>query len=402
MNKKKVLLVTNNHFWKRNGGGQNRIFELVKYLDKIVDLTILFMANEGEKDKQIINSSGLELNIIYITNFINYQSSDEDIQGFKFDTPDIRREINNYFQNVGINICIVEYFHKIPILNFLSSNILTILDTHDLLSNYQDSYKAIANRESTNYKTHVVSLKQELKLFECFNYILLIQKEEYEIVQKIIGSKAIMVPHPIIPSKNKNVRKVDNICFIAADTAPNADAILWFLRNVWPQIIIKYPNLKLNIYGRIFYILHKFNPVTMELYPWLMEWQNEYINQDKHTLFDNVIFHGFVSDTNSIYQDNDIAINPVRFGSGLKIKNIEALGQGLPLITTSHGFNGIKDSESEICIIADSSIEFESALTSLIEDENKRVSLQNAGLSFVEKTLSPDKCFGHLEKVILN
>ena len=402
MHKKKVLLVTNNHFWKRNGGGQNRIFELVKYLTKVVDLTILFMANEGEKDKQIINSLGLKLDIIYTANFIIYQSSDENIQGFKFDTPEMRNKMKTYFQNIGIDICIVEYFHRIPILNFLPPNILKILDTHDLLSNYQASYKAIANKENTNDKTQVIDLKKELKLFECFNYILFIQNEEYQIIKKIIGSKAVIVPHPILPSKYRDIKRVNNICFIAADTAPNADAILWFLRNVWPRIITKYPNLKLNIYGRIFYILHKFNPIAMEKYPWLMEWQNEYINQDKHSLFDNVTFHGFVSDTNCIYQENDIAINPVRFGAGLKIKNIEALGHGIPLITTSHGFNGMRDTENEICLIADSSMEFENAIGSLIEDECKRILLQNAGLSYIENNFSPEKCFHHLEEIILN
>ena len=40
---------------------------------------------------------------------------------------------------------------------------------------------------------------------------------------------------------------------------------------------------------------------------------------------------GFIRNLNSIYEEVDIIINPVRFGAGLKIKNIEALGNGLPI-----------------------------------------------------------------------
>ncbi|NRB47195.1 MAG: glycosyltransferase family 4 protein [Saprospiraceae bacterium] len=52
-------------------------------------------------------------------------------------------------------------------------------------------------------------------------------------------------------------------------------------------------------------------------------------------------FHGYVPNLQSIFNDIDIMINPVQMGAGLKIKSVEAMANGLPLVTTTHSATGL-------------------------------------------------------------
>jgi hypothetical protein len=53
------------------------------------------------------------------------------------------------------------------------------------------------------------------------------------------------------------------------------------------------------------------------------------------------VIHGVVDDVDQFYDETDVMINMLAFGSGIKIKNVEALSYGRPVITNSIGAEGI-------------------------------------------------------------
>ena len=55
----------------------------------------------------------------------------------------------------------------------------------------------------------------------------------------------------------------------------------------------------------------------------------------------NVIITGFVPDPTELLWSAHIAVLPIRLGAGVKIKVLECLGAGLPVVTTSVGAEGI-------------------------------------------------------------
>jgi hypothetical protein len=57
---------------------------------------------------------------------------------------------------------------------------------------------------------------------------------------------------------------------------------------------------------------------------------------------ENVVLHGFVKDLDEVLLRACAMISPLTFGSGVKLKVIDALRCGIPLITTSHGIEGIE------------------------------------------------------------
>ena len=62
----------------------------------------------------------------------------------------------------------------------------------------------------------------------------------------------------------------------------------------------------------------------------------------RQQIADGVLSIGPVETIDVFWPNIDIAINPIRFGSGLKIKNVEALAYGLPLLTTPIGAEGLE------------------------------------------------------------
>src|SRR5690606_29841009 len=67
-----------------------------------------------------------------------------------------------------------------------------------------------------------------------------------------------------------------------------------------------------------------------------------------------------------------VVINPVMHGTGLKIKNVEALGYGKPVVTTTVGAEGLELALSRGLIVADSEAEFIQVLSVLVADASVR------------------------------
>ena len=117
----------------------------------------------------------------------------------------------------------------------------------------------------------------------------------------------------------------------------------------------------------------------------------------------SILFEGHVGDLAKFYDDARVAIVPVRFGAGVKLKTIEALQYGVPTVTTEVGAEGIDLHRTGALAITDDPAEFALKVVTLLDDpqlwENHRKRIrslhgiwaeQPAGISWssvVEKAL---------------
>jgi hypothetical protein len=90
---------------------------------------------------------------------------------------------------------------------------------------------------------------------------------------------------------------------------------------------------------------------------------------------DAVTLHGFVSDLTPFLRDACALLNPPSFGSGIKLKVLDALASGLPSVSTSVGARGIVDGPGQGVVIADTAEDFASAMVALQDPAtNRRIS----------------------------
>ena len=100
----------------------------------------------------------------------------------------------------------------------------------------------------------------------------------------------------------------------------NEDGLSDFLRNVWPRVLALRPDACLRVIGR------GCRPALRGL-------------ADRQC--GTVSVEGYVPDLNAVFRTATALVNPLRFGTGIKIKVIEALGRGLPVASSPMGVSGI-------------------------------------------------------------
>ena len=118
------------------------------------------------------------------------------------------------------------------------------------------------------------------------------------------------------------LKKRKDILFVAGFAhSPNEDAVLWFVKDIFPIIKSILADVRLFLVGS--------NPT---------EKVQELESND-------VIVTGYVTDENlaEFYRNARVAVVPLRFGAGVKSKVTEALRHGIPLVTTSIGAQGLND-----------------------------------------------------------
>src|SRR6202041_3981005 len=79
---------------------------------------------------------------------------------------------------------------------------------------------------------------------------------------------------------------------------------------------------------------------------------------------------GYVADLTPIFSAARVAASPVRFGTGIKTKNLLALAHGVPLVTTTVGPDGRNLRDGGSALIADSAEEFSNCVVKIYSDEN--------------------------------
>jgi succinoglycan biosynthesis protein ExoO len=101
-----------------------------------------------------------------------------------------------------------------------------------------------------------------------------------------------------------------------------------------------------------------------------------------------------VESLEDLYATASVVVSPLRVGSGLKIKLIEALSKGKAVVATSTTLQGVADIVAGCVRVADSAPIFASMVTDLLADEGNRAELGARGIAAVSKHFAPEGAYG--------
>ena len=161
------------------------------------------------------------------------------------------------------------------------------------------------------------------------------------------------------------------------DNKSNTDAALWFIKSIWPLIISR--NNKI----RCWFIGKGINNEMMRAS----------LNKSNITMIPDI------DDLRPYRKSASVFINPMRLGSGLRIKILEAMGSGLPVVSTSLGAAGIPAQNGENCFIGDTPKEFADAILWLINDKNLANRIGENGKDMVKHRYEINKCIKLFESI---
>jgi glycosyltransferase involved in cell wall biosynthesis len=164
-------------------------------------------------------------------------------------------------------------------------------------------------------------------------------------------SRVIPLPIGMTVSPAEHVSFENKLLFVGRlDWAPNRDGLRWFLRSVWPSVRALRPDLGLDLVGSGDGSWLTSNPLP-----------------------DGVQFHGRVPDVAPYYRSCLAALVPVFYGSGTRVKAIEASLYGKPCISSALGVEGIGLEEGRSYLRAEGAEDWLRILTSLTPAEAEPV-----------------------------
>jgi glycosyltransferase involved in cell wall biosynthesis len=80
---------------------------------------------------------------------------------------------------------------------------------------------------------------------------------------------------------------------------------------------------------------------------------------------DSVVLEGYVDDLGALLGRAAALVNPLRFGSGIKLKIIEGLGRGVPIVSTTIGADGVAVGADQGVLVSDDNDEMANLLLDL-------------------------------------
>ena len=208
-----------------------------------------------------------------------------------------------------------------------SPNTIRILDTEDLHCLRHERQKAV--KENRHFQLDSLlnsdlACREIASIFRC-DLTLMVSKFEIELLQNHFSvPSALLFYIPILIDQIKTFNPYFNdrmdFAFIGNFLhEPNADAVEYLSRFVWPAINIKLPEAKMMVYGA--YPTQKImglnNPKT------------------------NFFIKGRAENAKEIIKNARVVLAPIRFGAGIKGKLLEAMQMGTPSVTSTVGAEGI-------------------------------------------------------------
>lgn len=136
---------------------------------------------------------------------------------------------------------------------------------------------------------------------------------------------------------------------------PNRDALQWFLRQVIGPLSAACPNAVVHVFGGVA------EPIS------------------------NVQWHAPPEDAATAFPQNAIVAVPLRIGSGIRMRIVEAFARGLPVVASSVAAVGLDIQHNRELLIADDGVAFAQAIARL-RDPALRARLVEAGRDYLLRT----------------
>lgn len=280
-------------------------------------------------------------------------------------TADLNEGFLEYVYNKsreGYDMVQVEFFEYLPLIYVLPENVKRVFVHHELRFIRNENEMSLYNECSVHDKILLQRQKdEELSMLAHYDNIIVLTEVDKKILEQYIPSERLYVS-PALTSASEMAGKYSfspatDLVFVGGGAHfPNADGILWFAQKVMPELKKLGFDAKVNVVGK---------------------W-NESIQVLVHNLSPDIKFVGFVDDLGS-FLNGRITIVPIRIGSGMRMKIIDAMAANSPMVTTAKGCEGLPLVDGEDCFIADDPVVFAKSIVRLQHDTD----LQNR---LVERT----------------
>lgn len=203
-----------------------------------------------------------------------------------------------------------------------------------------------------------------------FDHVLSVTREDAEALQSAAGARPLqstIIPIAVdVLGSRPLERRPEAKHIISVGTMfypPNIDGVLWFIKEVFPLVKQGSPETK-------FYVVGARPPRVIQ----------ELAEHDP-----SIVVTGYVDDLRPLLQDSALLVVPLRSGSGMRVKILESFAWGLPIVSTTIGYEGIEVTPGQDILAADSPQEFARAALEIIRNSDLAQRISQNGRRLAEE-----------------
>ena len=221
----------------------------------------------------------------------------------------------------------VEYVFLSKTLDVFDSSVLKVIDTHDVFSRRFEEMTA----RGIEPEWFATTPEMERKGLARADRVVAIQDRDADFFRNLGLPRVETIGHFIAPRPTQDRPLRNGILFIASDNSINLKAWESFTDEVLWRIEERLPGTSIRVAGRICRRI------------------------PESPRYERI---GVVEDLDALYASATLAVNPATWGTGLKIKTLEPLAFGRPVVTTPVGIQGLEAAEDRGVLVGRTPEEF--------------------------------------------
>lgn len=286
---------------------------------------------------------------------------------YNYSEPQMHYEVDQMLADRKYDIIQVEDIVMAQYLPVADLGVIRILDMHNIESHLLERYAK--NEPNFLKKIFALLTSRKLRSYEVdacklFDKVLICSDEDKNILQQC----GIGVPLEVLPNgvdceyfcpPEKNCEANDLVFVGSMDYHANISGVLYFVHNVFPLILRRHPETLFIIVGK--------NP------PEIIQ----------NLANDHILVTGMVPDVRPYLARARVVVVPLLVGGGTRLKILEAMAWGRPIVATSLGAEGIKASHGENILLADTPPAFAEHVVDLLGDSDKCRKIGRVAREFV-------------------
>lgn len=221
--------------------------------------------------------------------------------------------------------------------------------------------------------------RYEAAIFDDFDVKTIISEPDRELIPHPKKNEILIIPNGVdheFFAPQEREKKYDIVFTGNMSYAPNVNAVEYLANEILPIVWKQIPNAKMYVAG-----------ATPD-------------PKVKKAACDNIVISGWLDDIRDAYAQSRIFIAPMRIGTGLQNKLLEAMSMGLPAITTPLANGSLGAENGKEILVGSNAKELAQHIITLLTDNDRAQQIAQAGFDFTNRVYDWGKATQIMEEAM--
>lgn len=376
----KLLYFTTHQLWPLTTGARLRDYHLAKHLAKRCEVTFLETLHPNDDKLAAAPQCTGFRRVVSLEKEPNFRPmkllrgmiGPTPVTLLNYHSPEMAKTLRGLLQEENFDLVQLENVHLCVYLRELraaKSRPAVLADWHnvdsELLWRYAERTGSFTKRLVARRTASLLQAMEARLVRECDAVTVPSERERQKLLELAPGAGVEMIPNGVdaayyLTASRDTTQARKTILFVGAmDYHANVTGVQWFVREVWPVIATNHPELEFYIVGR--------NPG-----PEIRELASNRIHVT-----------GTVEDVRPYYEQAAAVVVPLLIGSGTRLKILEAMAAGAPIVSTRLGAEGIDCDDGVHLLMADTAGDMAASVGRLLASPDAGMRLTEAARDMV-------------------